>query len=257
MHRDVKPENILANLQGEVKLADFGVCWHRPSCADLNGHLQMAETPVGTRRYMSPERCAMQSYSFVADIWSVGVVLFDLASGKNPFGHVKTVLELHDELTEKEPPQLDTELHEPDLIDFVTLCLKKDASQRPSASALLEHRFIANGLERRSALGAWIMQARTEAQEGEGLIEIPCLQGLQASANGEDGSGSDSEDSDSTASHGVDASSVPCIDTRRRGSNSIHSRRGSERLNVVPEHAVSEDPSFVAMDLNQEVPSAR
>jgi len=211
MHRDVKPENILANSEGEVKLADFGVCWHKQNCAELSSPLRMAETPVGTRRYMSPERCAMQSYSFVADVWSVGVVVFDLAAGWHPFGHVKTVLELHDELSEKEPPQLDTELHEPDLVDFVTLCLKKDASQRPIASALLEHKFVANGLERRNHLGAWIMQVRNKTGDGTGLMDIPCLHKLQESA-------------------------------------ACQAAKLGKSL---------EDSSFVAIDLNQELPSVK
>ncbi|XP_003931474.1 ribosomal protein S6 kinase-related protein [Saimiri boliviensis] len=77
MHRDVKMENILLDERGHLKLTDFGLSRHLPQGA-------RAYTVCGTLQYMAPEVLSGGPYNHAADWWSLGVLLFSLATGKFP-----------------------------------------------------------------------------------------------------------------------------------------------------------------------------
>ena len=74
---DVKPSNILVNQLGEIKIADFGVSGELTST--------LANTFVGTSAYMSPERIQGKQYSVQCDVWSLGLTLLELVTGRFPF----------------------------------------------------------------------------------------------------------------------------------------------------------------------------
>ena len=76
MHRDLKPDNIFFN-DGKVKLGDFGFC----KMLEVN----MAQTMLGSPIYMAPEVLKEEIYTLKADIWSLGVVLFEMLFGYCPF----------------------------------------------------------------------------------------------------------------------------------------------------------------------------
>jgi len=80
---DIKPANVLINTQGECKLADFGVC-REVNTAD---ELAQANTFIGTLAYMSPERIGGGTYSYPADVWSLGLTVVTVACGVQPVTH--------------------------------------------------------------------------------------------------------------------------------------------------------------------------
>lgn len=150
LHRDVKPENVLHSLDGKVKLTDFGIS------KDLNSTLGVAATFVGTANYMSPERAVGKDYSYRSDVWSAGMVVYELATSKYPFV-TKTFLELYECLCMQPEPRLDEGAFPPALCDFVAQCLTREETKRPDAEMLLSHEVV-NGLcdAQISALSAWL-----------------------------------------------------------------------------------------------------
>ncbi|MBN1654226.1 MAG: serine/threonine protein kinase [Deltaproteobacteria bacterium] len=79
VHRDIKPSNILVSYAGEVKLADFGIAKAIRSTLDTDGLIR------GTPYYMSPEQINRQPLDPRSDLFSLGVVLYELLSGQHPF----------------------------------------------------------------------------------------------------------------------------------------------------------------------------
>jgi len=78
VHRDVKPANILLNKNGVVKLADFGVSGQTEYSTDC------LTSWVGTMSYMSPERLSGDMYQKDTDLWSLGIILIECATGRCP-----------------------------------------------------------------------------------------------------------------------------------------------------------------------------
>eukprot|EP00405_Crypthecodinium_cohnii_P016253 CAMPEP_0206456968 /NCGR_PEP_ID=MMETSP0324_2-20121206/22680_1 /ASSEMBLY_ACC=CAM_ASM_000836 /TAXON_ID=2866 /ORGANISM="Crypthecodinium cohnii, Strain Seligo" /LENGTH=328 /DNA_ID=CAMNT_0053927997 /DNA_START=170 /DNA_END=1156 /DNA_ORIENTATION=- len=149
LHRDLKPQNILHNSKGEVKLTDFGIS------KDLDTTLAMAGTFVGTVTYMSPERCVGNDYNLASDVWSVGMVFFELATGRYPFPDVSSFPALYENLVDKPEPRLDPAEFPVPLCDFVGSCLTRDVQKRMDTLELVNHPFVNEGVPTEAELAAW------------------------------------------------------------------------------------------------------
>ena len=131
VHRDLKPSNLLINSKGEVKVTDFGVS------SELESTISMCGTFVGTFKYMSPERIKNRPYDFMSDIWSLGMVMHECATGIYPFGPQKNCIEVAQTIIDADIPKLPSNVFSGELIDFLDKCLHKDPSNRLPADVLL------------------------------------------------------------------------------------------------------------------------
>ncbi len=132
IHRDIKPQNIMVLPNGVVKLMDFGIARtdEGGDAAALDGHT------VGTPYYMSPEQAMGQRMDARSDLYTVGVVLFELFTGQRPFpgNDAATVMQRHVSAPPPVPSSLRPDL--PEYLDRIVLaCLAKRPERRPANAA--------------------------------------------------------------------------------------------------------------------------
>lgn len=97
IHRDIKPQNILLH-NSEIKICDFGFS------QTLKEELSMLNTICGTPLYMSPEAINMEPYTTKSEIWSLGILLYQIFFDELPYGKPKSIHEYRNQL--QEPPNL-------------------------------------------------------------------------------------------------------------------------------------------------------
>lgn len=139
IHRDIKPENLMIRPDGLVKILDFGIARvveeGESSSLHTDGNLTTPGLILGTMKYMSPEQARGLALDVRSDIFSLGVVLYEMACGRAPFSGPTSADTLRAVLADEPAP---LPKHRPDVpFDFeevVLRCLRKDRNERISSA---------------------------------------------------------------------------------------------------------------------------
>ncbi|XP_056892992.1 serine/threonine-protein kinase 10-like [Takifugu flavidus] len=163
IHRDLKAGNILLTMDGDVKLADFGVS------AKNTKTLQRRDSFIGTPYWMAPEVVMCETskdrpYDSKADIWSLGITLIELAQVEPP-NHEMNPMRVLLRIAKSDPPTLmQPSRWSPEFRDFLKRCLDKHVDNRWNARQLLQHSFVSNVSDNKP-LRELIAEAKAEVTE--------------------------------------------------------------------------------------------
>jgi len=135
IHRDIKPANIMVSMHGDVKLMDFGIARH-----ERFGDLTETGTGLGTPSYMSPEQILGDKLDFRSDLFSVGIVLYQMLTGRKPFveDDTRTVMQKIRLDRYESPKKLGVDVPRK-LERIMARCLQKmPANRYPTTQALID-----------------------------------------------------------------------------------------------------------------------
>ncbi len=155
VHRDIKSDNVLLGLNGEIKLSDFGFA------AQLTEEIDKRKSVVGechtnvfpswfshafliagTPYWMAPEIIRGQDYGVKVDLWSLGIMAIEMAEGEPPLIDEPPLRALLLIVTRGAPTLKEPHLWSDEFKDFLARCLDTDAKTRASSEELLQHPFI-------------------------------------------------------------------------------------------------------------------
>jgi len=175
LHRDVKPRNIFLNKENEVKLGDFGIA------RTIDSWSAQVQTQIGTPLYLSPEICNHEPYGVKSDVWSLGVVIYELAALQVPF-KATCLPAVAVMICSADPAPLPQRYSE-ELSHLLFALLEKNPLDRPSLHELLHTPFLQQHMLRMPQHEALLPDTRNPEEQRprtsraavtEAMWSVPC-----------------------------------------------------------------------------------
>jgi serine/threonine protein kinase len=163
MHRDLKPENIIITPDNQVKLIDFGVA------KVLQEGASVVSTYAGSPNYMSPELIQGKKYSFSSDVWSLGIIIYEMMTFKRPFDD-QNQLEMNKKICFQDLPPI-TLNYSVELIEVVKYLLSKNPVVRMKLKTLITHLTLWDFDKHESNLNTLVERLKKENHDQREVIQ--------------------------------------------------------------------------------------
>jgi len=165
LHRDIKSDNILLDLSGNVKLADFGYT------VQLTEERSSRDTTIGTPYWEAPEVITGDSYGQKVDVWSVGVMAIEMVDGEPAYLDLPPLTALRLIIIDGIPPLTNPDKWSAEFKDYIDRCLQISSAARATSAELINHPFHKRACDK-SELRSVILMAKNYKMEDQRAMEL-------------------------------------------------------------------------------------